>query len=196
MAKKAVPLADIRYSPFNIPPGLPLLLIPAHIPAEPVPRQLCHLFERSRFLEQMRCSWHDLQRANAVKVVEDLPVQIEHGRIGASDDQEDRRAHEIERVGKIRASPAGDNRVDLGRPSRRSLERRGRAGAGAKEADREPPDVVFSRRPVDNRRQSLGQQPDVEAELSGIVSMCSSSSVSRSVSTVAMPRQLRTSAMD
>jgi len=28
---------------------------------EPVPRQRCHLLERSRLLEKMRCAWYDLE---------------------------------------------------------------------------------------------------------------------------------------
>ena len=80
---------------------------PSAIRLEPVAGENDHGFERTRLLEEMRCARHDLQLLCGREPGKYAPVEVENGRVRATDNEQNRRADPIEgRSGKIRPPAA------------------------------------------------------------------------------------------
>jgi hypothetical protein len=152
---------------------------------EPLACQPRHLVERTGLLEEVRRSGDDHQLLLAAELLERRPVQLDHLKVVAADDQQRRRPDERQgRPGEIGAPTARDDRADrLGAPRRRD-QRGGGAGAGAEVADPKMSRLRMLGEPVGGPDESLGEQADVEAQVRRR-STASSSAVSRSTRSVA-----------
>ena len=77
------------------------------MPLEPVAGENDHGFERTRFLEEMRCPRHDFQLLYGREPGECAPVEVHNRLVRAADDEQNRRADPIEgRSGKVRPAAA------------------------------------------------------------------------------------------
>jgi hypothetical protein len=102
---------------------------------EPRRREGRHLLEGARLLEEMGGTRDDSELVPAGEQASRLAVELEDDPVGASDDEESRRAHPREpRRREVRTAAPGDHRGDLRTELRGRDERRGGARARAEVA--------------------------------------------------------------
>ena len=133
------------------------------VPGEPLEGELSHAFERSRFLEQVRRSGHDLQLAEASERRLRLAIPLKDRPVVPAHDQQRRRRHFGE-PGRSEVGPAttGDDRSYL--PPELSGSHQGRSGPGARSEEPHPEVVRFrlSAQPPRRAHEAVREQLDVE----------------------------------
>jgi hypothetical protein len=135
------------------------------MPREPPSGKARHLFECARLFEQMRRARHDLELHFGRHPIHRLSIELNHGKVVCTDDQQCWRAHIDERISRqIGPAAARDHGAHLARTIGSRNERGTASGAGAKQADARGR-VRLIAHPVNGRHEPLGQQPDVKAQM-------------------------------
>ncbi len=130
---------------------------------KPASRQLHHGLQRARFFEEMRRSFDNLDPTLAAHGAKRSLVEGEYLAVETADDQEGRRFHPCQCLGRQIGTPAArDNSADGRAEVRRGDERSRRSGAGAEISQGKRPARRVRLCPGGRRNKPLGKEIDVE----------------------------------
>ena len=133
------------------------------IGGEPVSGQVHHLFEGSRFFEEMTRARHQLQCLVAVQLRQRPPVEFDHRLVRAADDQQGRGRDLAQRCAReIGPSAARNDGANPLAQSGRRAKRRRRARAGTEEAQGKRRQLGLRADPARRMQKPAGEQVDIE----------------------------------
>ena len=122
-----------------------------------------HRVKGSGLGKEMCRSGNDLQFLWRSQPCRGLLIQLDDAVVGATDDQQSRRSHAIERIaGKIRPAAAGDDRANAIPESRCRNECARCSCACPEETERQPNKISLVISPLDRVDQAIREQRDVE----------------------------------